>query len=459
MIIDIAKHSRPGGHEINEDSLLCGNNIYVVADGLGGHSSGEVASAAAIEFIKLNYNGDFSDTAVTALLEGANAAVRSLDNGSHTTVAVIFHDDDTVRFANVGDSRVYLFRHNKLFAMTKDHSVCQASIDMGEMTFDDIRSSSDRSRLLKVLGSEPQLNLRRMYEPIAAADGDAFIVCSDGFWEHVYETEMEADLLKADSAESWMRSMMKRQLLRAEDKDDNCTVICGIIRSERVAPPLEAPPPPPAEAASDIRPEAPVMPMGAMMSEEISASSPQTKKKGSSKLRAGLLIAAIVLIFVAIVAFALSKIIYEIDPDLGESDDESSVVEETDEDITTVGTDLPAIATIISTDTPEGEEGESEEDTEGSTLEPPKTTASETPAATTEAAATTEKTTTTVDAATTTAAATATTTTTVTTATTTTTTTTAKEKPALSHSNSQLPSVNDSLGASGKDSSNVNKKH
>ena len=145
MIIDIAKHSRPGGHEINEDSLLCGNNIYVVADGLGGHSSGEVASAAAIEFIKLNYNGDFSDTAVTALLEGANAAVRSLDNGSHTTVAVIFHDDDTVRFANVGDSRVYLFRHNKLFAMTKDHSVCQASIDMVEMTFDDIRSSSDRS--------------------------------------------------------------------------------------------------------------------------------------------------------------------------------------------------------------------------------------------------------------------------------------------------------------------------
>ncbi|MBP0959694.1 MAG: hypothetical protein J5992_06190, partial [Oscillospiraceae bacterium] len=139
--------------------------------------------------------------------------------------------------------------------------------------------------------------------------------------------------------------------------------------------------------------------------------------------------------------------------------DESSVVEETDEDITTVGTDLPAIATIISTDTPEGEEGESEEDTEGSTLEPPKTTASETPAATTEAAATTEKTTTTVDAATTTAAATATTITTVTTATTTTTTTTAKEKPALSHSNSQLPSVNDSLGASGNDSSNVNKKH
>lgn len=395
MIIDIAKHSRPGGHEINEDSLLCGNNIYVVADGLGGHSSGEVASAAAIEFVKINYNGDFSDTAVTALLEGANASVRSLENGSHTTIAAIFHNDDTVRFANVGDSRVYYFRHNKLFAMTKDHSVCQASIDMGEMTFDDIRTSSDRSRLLKVLGSEPQLNLRRMYEPISAADGDAFIVCSDGFWEHVYETEMEADLLKADSAESWMRNMMKRQLLRAEDKDDNCTVICGIIRSERTAPPLEAPPPPP---------EAPSSPDFAASGSSSRTPTPSpeednkkaSKKKEPSKLRAGFLIAAVVLIFAAVVIVALSKIIYRTNPDPSENDDESSIVEETDDELTTSETDLPAIATIISTDAAESE-AESETEAEDSTLEPATTTASEKPVVTTATTAKTEEETTTAD--------------------------------------------------------------
>lgn len=232
MMTDIAKYSFSGGRQINEDSVYAGNGLYIVADGLGGHYGGEIASSAAVSYMSGNYSGDMSDSGIDALLEGANQAVCSLNNGSHTTVAAAFLGGGKFRCANVGDSRVYYFRKNKVFTVTKDHSVCRAAVDMGEMSYEDIRFSEDRSRLLKVLGSEARLNLRTQYKPIQVMDGDAFLICSDGFWEYVHEREMEADLLKADSADSWARLMLKRQLLKARDEGDNYTVVCGIIHCD-----------------------------------------------------------------------------------------------------------------------------------------------------------------------------------------------------------------------------------
>lgn len=236
MIIDCAKYSCRGGHSINEDSVFCGRDLFIVADGLGGHGNGSQASSAAVEYISGNYHGNISDEEICRILEGANSEVQSLDNGSRTTVAALFFNDDSARFANVGDSRVYYFRRGSIIAMTKDHSVCQASVDMGEMSFEEIRFSNDRSRLLKVLGNNSQLNLKKLYDTIEVMDGDAFIVCSDGFWEYVHEAEMEADLLKAENAEMWMRTMLKRHLLAAENNGDNYSVICGIIRSDKKPP-------------------------------------------------------------------------------------------------------------------------------------------------------------------------------------------------------------------------------
>lgn len=233
MIIDCAKYSCRGGHSINEDSVFCGRDLFIVADGLGGHGNGSQASSAAVGYISGNYHGRISDEEISCILEGANAEVKDLDNGSRTTVAALFFNDDSARFANVGDSRVYYFRKGSLIAMTKDHSVCQASVDMGELSFEEIRFNSDRSRLMKVLGNDSQLNIKKLYDTIEVMDGDAFIVCSDGFWEYVYEQEMEADLLKAESADMWMRGMLKRHLLAAENNGDNYSVICGIIRSDK----------------------------------------------------------------------------------------------------------------------------------------------------------------------------------------------------------------------------------
>lgn len=231
MIINSAKYSCEAGHEINEDSCLCSaeKGIFIVADGLGGHSDGEKASLAAVDYFEENYRGNCGNELISQLMEGANTEVLQKGDGGKTTVAAAFAENGYFHYANAGDSRVYYFRDGRIIAQTKDHSVCQASVDMGMLRPEDIRGSEDRSRLLKVLGSEEKLNIKKAYPPIKIQNGDAFLVCSDGFWEYVYETEMEADLLKSDSSEAWLKYMLKRHILRAENKGDNYTAVCGII--------------------------------------------------------------------------------------------------------------------------------------------------------------------------------------------------------------------------------------
>ena len=100
------------------------------------------------------------------------------------------------------------------------------------MDYEDIRTSEDRSRLLKVLGNDPELKIMRHYDPIKMQKGDAFLVCSDGFWEHVLDQEMEETLQQSYDAEEWLNRMLKIQYGRAKNRDDNYTVICGIVEEQ-----------------------------------------------------------------------------------------------------------------------------------------------------------------------------------------------------------------------------------
>lgn len=236
MNIDYSSYTNRGGRPINEDSLYCRSDCFIVADGLGGHENGEAASAQAVKYISGGYSGRLDDEVIARLLTGADNAVRTDGEGGKSTVAALFCAGNTVRFANVGDSRVYYFRHGQIIARTKDHSVCQAAVEMGELNPDDVRGSDDRSGLFKVLGASEPLKLPKPYDPIEIQDGDAFLLCSDGFWEYVYEMEMEADLLKSGSAAEWLRHMTKRLLLRSEDAGDNYTAVCGIIHAPELSP-------------------------------------------------------------------------------------------------------------------------------------------------------------------------------------------------------------------------------
>ncbi len=313
MIVDAASFTSAGGFEINEDSFFCGEGVFAVADGLGGHADGEKASAEAVRYLKENCRGGYTAESINEILEGANSAVRALECEARTTVAAAFIEGKYFQCANAGDSRVYYFKKGSVALQTKDHSVCQASVDMGLMSSDEIRGNEDRSRLLKVLGSSEKLNLKKSYEPVEISSGDAFLVCSDGFWEYVTETEMEADLLKSDTAEKWMRYMLKRHLLASENKGDNYTLICGFMyrtaEDDAVPFPVSEKKPEPEETAA--------------------AEALPAKNPGKSKKTPVIFAAVIVLLLLAAGLFAWSRL-----PDGVPAEDISEVTKKSETETT-----------------------------------------------------------------------------------------------------------------------------
>ena len=223
-------------HEPHADEPEASENsggIYAAADGLGGHSGGAAASQAAVNYIAnaAKRSGGVLEVGMAELFEGANTAVRKLGGGLTTIAAGALREGKFI-LGNVGDSRVYYFRNGRVIAQTRDHSVCQAAVELGQLTPEQIRGSEDRVKLLKVLGNFDRLELKRQPEQIPAMNGDAFLICTDGFWEHVHEREMECDLVKSDSPTEWRDRMLKRLLLRTGNSGDNYTALCGFITDE-----------------------------------------------------------------------------------------------------------------------------------------------------------------------------------------------------------------------------------
>ena len=228
--------SHHAGRKVNEDAsgnhqISAGRGCWVVADGLGGHGGGDVAARIAVDTIVDAYrnNPDFSSAYLGKTVELAQQAILSRQqdddrlSGMRSTAVVLLLENAMACWAHVGDTRLYHFASGRIIFQTKDHSVPQAMVDAGDIGYDDIRHHEDRNRLTRSLSSVGKVRATILDHPVAIGGGDAFLLCTDGFWEYVAEAEMEVTFAKSDTPERWLAEMEIILLRKAPASHDNYT--------------------------------------------------------------------------------------------------------------------------------------------------------------------------------------------------------------------------------------------
>lgn len=241
MRVRIELITRPGGRRYNEDyALYTAHNAYgcfLVADGLGGHQGGALAAITACESFKEAFRKE-PGVSTERLMSYLNHSARALDDlqsrsvfqdTAKTTMVVLLLGAGLASWSHIGDSRLYYFQAGSIAHQTRDHSLPQRLVDIGEIEPDQIRRHEDRNRLLKVFDGSKNCQFESVGKPAVISKGDAFLLCTDGFWEYVLEPEMEEDLKMATDPADWLLRMEKRLLSRVERNHDNYTALAVLI--------------------------------------------------------------------------------------------------------------------------------------------------------------------------------------------------------------------------------------
>jgi PPM family protein phosphatase len=216
----------------NEDSYLCGRTVFAVADGLGGHQGGEVASAAAMEPLAALDGRDLAEpreaaVALAGAIRDANSAI--LDRaagdpalwGMGTTVtAAALAGERFLQLAHVGDSRAYLLRAGTLEQLTSDHTVVAELVRRGRLTPEQAAVHPERSILTRAVGLDPGI-LVDIPDPLELQPGDQVLLCSDGLTEAVPDDRI-AELLAGDGIDTCKALI---DAANAAGGPDNITVV------------------------------------------------------------------------------------------------------------------------------------------------------------------------------------------------------------------------------------------
>lgn len=218
--MDCSMISELGNREINEDFARTATrdtlSCYVLADGLGGHGRGEVASEMAVEAVisLFEEKGELSAEFLAEAFEKAQAALLAKQaelrafSDLKTTLTVLICDETSAIWGYIGDSRLYVFHRNKDVLRTLDHSVPQMLVNAREIKEKDIRLHPDRNCLLRVMGIPWEGKKYEISDVRPLSKCQAFLLCSDGFWECITEKEMCRHLKKTKTAQDWMALML-----------------------------------------------------------------------------------------------------------------------------------------------------------------------------------------------------------------------------------------------------------
>ena len=216
--------------ERNEDAILVDPPLFAVADGMGGHRGGEVASQVALETME-ELEGSDRDT-LAEHVRRANRAVwdRSVDDeqlsGMGTTLTAVRLDGDSVVLAHVGDSRAYLLRNGALRQLTSDHTLVERMLRSGEITEAEADVHPHKNVLTRALGTDEQVDVDE--ESVALEDGDRLLLCSDGLTGMVTEEQIQA-ILEASPDPQNAADRLVRAANRAGGVDNVSVVVLRAV--------------------------------------------------------------------------------------------------------------------------------------------------------------------------------------------------------------------------------------
>lgn len=229
----IAEFTHPGGAARNGDALLYaqreGGVLHAALCGGIGAGGALAAQWCANSLLSLLCEGDPPGEALArtqALYKEESLHTARLKNAG-ASVCVLSVQGAACAWANIGDARLYHFSHGQLSHVSVDDSTAYQDYASGKLEYADIRMNGRRSILTACInGGEAAAHTAEF----SLAQGDALLLCSDGFWQYVFETEMQVDLCKSASPTEWLNHMLLRLVQRSHLKGDTLSaiaILCG----------------------------------------------------------------------------------------------------------------------------------------------------------------------------------------------------------------------------------------
>lgn len=225
---DCIRFVQPGDPgTVDEKGLL-----VLVADGMGGHSGGEVASNMAIDVISRVYYQEPSDPQ-SALKNAFNQASREIFEASSTnenlkgmgtTCTALVLKNGAALAAHVGDSRLYLVRDGQIYLMTEDHSEVMEMVKRGLITLEEARHHPDKNVILRAIGSHAEVEVSTWDEPFPVREGDRFLLCSDGLYDLVEDEEIKRAVETAEP-----QSACQSLISLAKERGGHDNISVGIV--------------------------------------------------------------------------------------------------------------------------------------------------------------------------------------------------------------------------------------
>jgi PPM family protein phosphatase len=241
----VAARSELGRRQSNEDRVgICRQGsrwVAIVADGAGGHWGGAEASRRAVESLESSLcenDPEFSSPWLTQAVRAAHEDVQGAQDDAHgvarmhSTVVALWIDCDSAAalWSHVGDSRLYRVRDGQAVMLTSDDSVVQRMVEAGLISAEQAETHPQKNQLIAALGIEDGVDPHTVPAPEALQEGDAFLLCSDGWWGALDAERIVTSLADAATPADWLAAMQARIEEVAAPRQDNFSAIGVWVR-------------------------------------------------------------------------------------------------------------------------------------------------------------------------------------------------------------------------------------